>query len=62
MTDDKAQCPICGKVIETGAENPARPFCSRRCQLVDLGRWLDEDYRIPDDDSPPPASPEPDGH
>jgi hypothetical protein len=25
-----------------------RPFCSERCKLVDLGRWLKGDYRIPD--------------
>ena len=24
------------------------PFCSTRCQLVDLGRWLGDEYRIPD--------------
>lgn len=23
------------------------PFCSRRCQLIDLKRWLDEEYGIP---------------
>jgi endogenous inhibitor of DNA gyrase (YacG/DUF329 family) len=23
------------------------PFCSERCHLVDLGRWLGEEYRIP---------------
>ena len=36
-------CPICGKpqVAEY------RPFCSRRCADVDLGRWLTESYRIP---------------
>jgi uncharacterized protein len=22
------------------------PFCSERCKLVDLGAWLDGDYRI----------------
>jgi len=26
--------------------NRAFPFCSDRCRLVDLGRWLSEDYRI----------------
>ncbi len=26
-----------------------RPFCSRRCADVDLGRWLTERYRIPAD-------------
>ena len=25
------------------------PFCSLRCQLADLGKWLDEDYRVPGD-------------
>jgi endogenous inhibitor of DNA gyrase (YacG/DUF329 family) len=36
-------CPICGKAV-----HPAyRPFCSRRCADVDLGRWLTESYRIP---------------
>jgi uncharacterized protein len=23
------------------------PFCSERCRLVDLGRWLDEKQRLP---------------
>jgi endogenous inhibitor of DNA gyrase (YacG/DUF329 family) len=26
---------------------PAWPFCSDRCRLADLGRWLGEEYRIP---------------
>ena len=53
-------CPICGKP----ALPDYRPFCSRRCADVDLGRWLTESYRIPaeadeeaedapDDESPP---------
>lgn len=36
-------CPICGKP----AQPDYRPFCSRRCADVDLGRWLTEGYRIP---------------
>jgi endogenous inhibitor of DNA gyrase (YacG/DUF329 family) len=28
------------------AEWPQFPFCSERCRLIDLGRWLGEDYRI----------------
>jgi hypothetical protein len=39
-------CPICGEP-RPRADNPYLPFCSERCQLVDLGRWLNEDYRIP---------------
>jgi endogenous inhibitor of DNA gyrase (YacG/DUF329 family) len=23
------------------------PFCGERCQLIDLGRWLDGKYQIP---------------
>ena len=32
-------------------EYPEYPFCSKRCKLIDLGRWLNEDYRVskPDD-------------
>lgn len=40
------RCPICKQ--ETRHEgNPYRPFCSERCQLLDLGNWLDGRYRIP---------------
>lgn len=37
-------CPICGK----GAGALYRPFCSRRCADIDLGRWLNESYRLPE--------------
>jgi uncharacterized protein len=30
----------------TWAGNPFRPFCSERCQLLDLGNWLSGRYRI----------------
>lgn len=36
-------CPICAK--ETDPKY--RPFCSRRCADVDLGRWLNESYVVP---------------
>ncbi|NWH07319.1 MAG: DNA gyrase inhibitor YacG [Alphaproteobacteria bacterium] len=38
-----ARCPICGRP----AEPRERPFCSRRCRDVDLGRWLSGAYAIP---------------
>jgi uncharacterized protein len=46
-------CPICQK-----PSDPAyRPFCSRRCADVDLGRWLKGSYVIAgppiEEDSPP---------
>lgn len=42
-----ARCPICNKDMLPRAENPAFPFCSARCKQVDLGRWLNEEYRVP---------------
>ena len=39
-------CPVCRRPT-AWADNPVRPFCSTRCQLTDLGRWLDEAYCIP---------------
>lgn len=47
------RCPTCRtKVVKDPAHpnklsNKLFPFCSERCHLVDLGRWLGEDYRIP---------------
>lgn len=38
-------CPICKKKT-TWEENPWRPFCSERCKLLDLGKWVAEEYRI----------------
>ncbi len=37
-------CPTCGKPARDDAVT--FPFCSDRCRLVDLGRWLGESYRI----------------
>ncbi|NQU60406.1 MAG: DNA gyrase inhibitor YacG [Rhodospirillales bacterium] len=43
------KCTNCGKptVVEF------MPFCSERCANLDLGRWLNGDYRIPTDEAPP---------
>jgi endogenous inhibitor of DNA gyrase (YacG/DUF329 family) len=42
--EGRPACPICGKEADPG--NPARPFCSVRCKMVDLGRWFRGDYRV----------------
>jgi endogenous inhibitor of DNA gyrase (YacG/DUF329 family) len=49
-----AVCPICGKrfEVESLAAHPAFPFCSERCRLVDLGRWLDGGYVVPGASAP----------
>ena len=39
-------CPICGK--ETVAK--MRPFCSKRCADIDLGRWMNGAYAVPSED------------
>lgn len=41
------RCPICDEEIAPRDVNPAFPFCSERCRLIDLGKWLGEDYRVP---------------
>lgn len=67
----KVKCPTCGKKGDWFS-GPFGPFCSRRCKLVDLGKWLNEEYVVseplqPDQvrklaegqsHSPPPAGPE----
>ena len=42
-----APCPTCRKPADLGPDNPNRPFCGKRCKLVDLGRWLDGSYVVP---------------
>lgn len=43
----KVKCPTCSARTEYDASNPFRPFCSERCQTLDLGAWADELYRVP---------------
>ncbi len=40
-------CPVCRKPVVAAY----RPFCSRRCADVDLGRWLTGAYAIPADEA-----------
>lgn len=41
------RCPICDAAAAPRAANPAFPFCSPRCKTIDLGKWLNEEYRVP---------------
>ncbi len=36
-------CPVCKKPTEKSY----RPFCSKRCADVDLGRWFNGSYAVP---------------
>lgn len=53
-----SRCPICDKL---SAER-FRPFCSKRCADIDLGRWLNGSYAVPareDDEGDGERPPEP---
>ncbi|MFO0725606.1 MAG: DNA gyrase inhibitor YacG [Myxococcota bacterium] len=54
------RCPICRQPVPADARD--LPFCSPRCKTVDLGRWLNEDYKISspldDPESEPPRTAE----
>jgi endogenous inhibitor of DNA gyrase (YacG/DUF329 family) len=57
------RCPICKKSIDDADRTPAFPFCSDRCKLIDLGRWLSDAYQIPaesDDEASDGDPPRPD--
>ena len=43
---DTPACPVCGRPRSAAA----RPFCSRRCADLDLGRWLTGAYAVPAED------------
>ena len=49
MSAPAMRCPTCSAAVEQDPVRPSKlyPFCSERCHLVDLGRWLGEEYRIP---------------
>ena len=36
-------CPICARE----SDPKYKPFCSRRCADIDLGKWLTGSYAIP---------------
>jgi endogenous inhibitor of DNA gyrase (YacG/DUF329 family) len=38
-----AKCPLCGKPEAADF----KPFCSKRCAEIDLGRWFKGSYAIP---------------
>ena len=42
----KVSCPTCAKEVIWQSESTYRPFCSKRCQLIDLGEWADEGHKI----------------
>jgi uncharacterized protein len=39
-------CCICERRFDS-TKSSALPFCSVRCQQIDLGRWFKEEYGLP---------------
>jgi hypothetical protein len=55
------RCSWCGKPFDR-VTSPVMPFCSSRCQQIDLGNWFGGRYSIPGEeesraeDQPEPGS------
>ena len=45
----RGRCPICSKDLRDRSVDalPSFPFCTDRCRMIDLGRWIDGKYAIP---------------
>jgi uncharacterized protein len=46
----KVKCPNCDKKFEYSLSE-FRPFCCERCQLIDLGQWLNGSYTLESNDN-----------
>jgi len=49
MTDKNSlvvSCPNCKKQLIWNSQQTAKPFCSERCKLIDLGEWASEENKI----------------
>lgn len=44
-----SKCPLCGQPTVQAY----RPFCSKRCADIDLGRWLEGEYAVPGEPGDP---------
>lgn len=52
MTAPVVKCPTCHKEVVWNTDSPYRPFCSKRCKLIDLGEWAQEKYTVSSEDDP----------
>ena len=54
---NQRRCPTCDRSFDP-EQSTALPFCSVRCRMADLNRWLDEGHSLPyerpeEDEAPP---------
>lgn len=52
----KVNCPTCKDIVVWHEASVYRPFCSKRCQLIDFGEWAQERFIVAGE----PVAPEPD--
>ena len=45
-------CPQCRNKIPWVEESLYRPFCSKRCQMIDFGDWAMEKNTLPTEEPP----------
>jgi endogenous inhibitor of DNA gyrase (YacG/DUF329 family) len=43
----QVNCPGCQRIVRWTEEEKFRPFCSKKCQLLDFGAWASEHYSVP---------------
>ncbi len=43
----RPRCPTCDLNFDVEQSAAHLPFCSQRCRLIDLGRWLNEEIVLP---------------
>ena len=51
MPSPTVPCPQCKAKVIWDKNSAYRPFCSKRCQVLDLGAWASEQHVIPDADT-----------
>lgn len=47
----RVRCPVCKRQFDP-RQSDGLPFCSERCRLIDLRRWLVEEYSVPVEHTP----------
>ncbi|MBX3420886.1 MAG: DNA gyrase inhibitor YacG [Pirellulaceae bacterium] len=59
----RPRCPSCDMFVDQQQAQHCMPFCSDRCRMIDLGRWLNEEVAVPcqsqqeDSKAPPTGRP-----
>ncbi|MCB0354252.1 MAG: DNA gyrase inhibitor YacG [Bdellovibrionales bacterium] len=51
MAKKRYSCPTCSEEFQKETSSNF-PFCSKRCQLIDLGEWASEKYSVPSLETP----------